>query len=78
MRRLLSNLLLAAGGALAILAAAKLIFGIAIDLPLLPPLSLAQVNVVAMTAAALCCFGVAALVGRRRSVVSVAASRPAA
>jgi hypothetical protein len=78
MRRILSNLLLAAGGCLALVAAAKLVFGIAMDLPFLPPLSLSRVNAIAMIAGALACFVAAALVGRRRAAVAAAGSRPAA
>lgn len=78
MRRFLSTLLLAAGGCLALVAAAKLIFGIAIELPFLPRISLAWVDAVVMVAGALACFAAAALVGPRRGAVAAAGSRPAA
>lgn len=78
MRRLVSSLLFVAGGLLAVVAAARVIFGIAMDLPLLPPVSLARINAVAVISGALACFGAAALVGRRRGVAAAAGSRPAA
>jgi hypothetical protein len=78
MRRRLSSLLFTAGVLLAVAAAAKLIFGIAMDLPLLPPVSLARVDAVAMITGALSCFVAAALLGRRRRAVHGATSRPAA
>ena len=78
MRRVLSSLFFAIGALLTVFAAARLIFGVAMDLPLLPPVSLVRVNAVATIAAALVCFAAGALVGRRRRVATVAGSRPAA
>jgi hypothetical protein len=70
MRRILSTALLTTGVVLATLGAARLLFGIAMDLPLLPPVSLERVNVVVMIAGALVCFAAAALMGRDRTAVS--------
>jgi hypothetical protein len=78
MRRLLSNVLLTAGSILAVLAAARLVFGIAIDLPILPSISLARVGAVTMIAGAISCFVAAALVGRRHAAAPTTRSRPSA
>jgi hypothetical protein len=69
MRRVLSGILFTAGVVLATLGAARLLFGVAMDLPLLPPISLEGVNVVAMIAGALVCFAAAAPVRRAPATV---------
>jgi hypothetical protein len=78
MRRLVSSLLFTTGTLLAVIAVARLIFGVAMDLPFLRPVSLARFNAVAMIAGALACFVVAALLGRRRGAATASGSRPAA
>jgi hypothetical protein len=78
MRRFVSTLLFTTGTLFVVVAAARLIFGIAMDLPFLRPVSLGRFNAVAMIAVALVCFVVAALVGRRRGAAAASGSRPAA
>lgn len=66
MRRLISTLIFSFGVAAALLAAAKLTFGSAIELPLLPRIPLGGVNALVMTVAALAAFALGALVARSR------------
>jgi hypothetical protein len=64
----LSGACFALGAVWALAAALKLIFGVAVSFPLLPPFSLEQVDVTKSIIVALILFAVAALLGRRGSV----------
>ena len=64
----LSGVCFALGAVWALAAALKLIFGIAVSFPLLPPFDLEQVHVVRSIITALVLFGVGAVLGRPRSV----------
>jgi hypothetical protein len=73
-RLAISSFLFVVGAVLGALVAARLIFGVAVDLPLLPRWSLAWVGTLPMTVCALASFAAAGLVGRTRRAAKRAVS----
>lgn len=66
----------AVGAVWAVAAVLRLIFGVAVTFPLLPPLDLARVHVVPAFAVALGLFALGALVGRHRAEVMTSEGGP--